>query len=53
MSEQEVGSQDQANEPATPAIQDEKSGMRALNKAVIAAILLLGIVLLVQLTLGE
>ena len=50
MSEQEVGSQDQVNEPATPA---EKSGMSALNKAVIAALLLLGIVLLVQLNLGD
>ena len=53
MSEQEVGSQDQVNEPATPAIQAEKSGMSALNKAVIAALLLLGIVLLVQLNLGD
>jgi enamine deaminase RidA (YjgF/YER057c/UK114 family) len=53
MSEQEVGSQDQANEPATPAIQAEKSGMSAVNKAVIAALLLLGIVLLVQLNLGD
>ena len=53
MSEQEVGSQDQENEPATPAIQAEKSGMSALNKAVIAALLLLGIVLLVQLNLGD
>lgn len=53
MSEQEVDSQDQVNEPATPAIQAEKSGMSALNKAVIAALLLLGIVLLVQLNLGD
>ena len=53
MSEQEVGSQDQVNEPATPAIQAEKSGMSALNKAFIAALLLLGIVLLVQLNLGD
>ena len=53
MSEQEVGSQDQVTEPATPAIQAEKSGMSALNKAVIAALLLLGIVLLVQLNLGD
>ena len=53
MSEQEVGSQDQVNEPETPAIQAEKSGMSALNKAVIAALLLLGIVLLVQLNLGD
>ena len=53
MSEQEVGSRDQVNEPATPAIQAEKSGMSALNKAVIAALLLLGIVLLVQLNLGD
>ena len=53
MSEQEVGSQDQVNEPATPAIQAEKSGMSALNKAVIAALLLLGVVLLVQLNLGD
>ena len=53
MSEQEVGAQDQVNEPATPAIQAEKSGMSALNKAVIAALLLLGIVLLVQLNLGD
>lgn len=53
MSEQEVGSQDQVNEPETPATQAEKSGMSALNKAVIAALLLLGIVLLVQLNLGD
>lgn len=53
MSEQEVGSQDQVNEPATPAIQAEKSGMSAPNKAVIVALLLLGIVLLVQLNLGD
>ena len=53
MSEQEVGSQDQVNEPETPATQAEKSGMSALNKAVIAAFLLLGIVLLVQLNLGD
>ncbi|MEJ6678735.1 MAG: hypothetical protein QNL34_01215, partial [OM182 bacterium] len=53
MSEQEVGSQDQVTEPATPAIQAEKSGMSALNKAVVAALLLLGIVLLVQLNLGD
>ena len=53
MSEQEVGAQDQVNEPATPAIQAEKSGMSALNKAVIAVLLLLGIVLLVQLNLGD
>ena len=53
MSEHEVGSQDQVNEPATPAIQAEKSGMSALNKAVIAALLLLGVVLLVQLNLGD
>ena len=53
MSEQEVGSQDQVNEPATPAIQAEKSGMSALSKAVIAALLLLGVVLLVQLNLGD
>ena len=53
MSEQEVGSQDQINEPETPATQAEKSGMSALNKAVIAALLLLGIVLLVQLNLGD
>ena len=53
MSEQEVDSQDQVNEPATPAIQAEKSGMSALSKAVIAALLLLGVVLLVQLNLGD
>ena len=52
MSEQEVGSQDQVNEPATPAIQAEKSGMSGLNKAVITALVLLGVVLLVQLNLG-
>lgn len=53
MSEQEVGSQDQVNEPETPKTQAEKSGMSALNKAFIAALLLLGIVLLVQLNLGD
>ena len=53
MSEQEVGSQGQVNEPETPATQAEKSGMSALNKVVIAALLLLGIVLLVQLNLGD
>ena len=51
MSEQEVDSQDQVNEPETPATPAERSGMSALNKAVIAALLLLGIVLLVQLNL--
>jgi len=53
MSEQEVDSQDQVNEPETPATPAERSGMSALNKAVIAALLLLGIVLLVQLNLGD
>ena len=53
MSEQEVGSQDQVNEPETPKTQAEKSGMSALNKAFIAALLLLGIVLLVQLNLDD
>jgi enamine deaminase RidA (YjgF/YER057c/UK114 family) len=53
MSEQEVGSQDQVNEPETPATQAEKSGMSAMKKAVIAALLLLGIVLFVQLNLGD
>lgn len=53
MSEQEVDSQDQVKEPETPATPAERSGMSALNKAVIAALLLLGIVLLVQLNLGD
>ena len=53
MSEQDVGSPDQVNEPETPKTQAEKSGMSALNKAFIAALLLLGIVLLVQLNLGD
>ena len=53
MSEQEVDSQDQVNEPETPATPAERSGMSALNKAVIAALVLLGIVLLVQLNLDD
>ena len=53
MSEQEVSSQDQVNKPETLETQGKTSGMSALNKAVIAALLLLGIVLLVQLNLGD
>ena len=53
MSEQEVSSQDQVNEPETPETQGKASGMSALNKAVIAALFLLGIVLLVQLNLDD
>ena len=53
MSEQEVSSQDQVNKPETPEKQGKTSGMSALNKAVIAALVLLGIVLLVQLNLDD
>ena len=53
MSEQEVSSQDQVNKPETLETQGKTSGMSALNKAVIAALLLLGIVLLVQLNLDD
>jgi enamine deaminase RidA (YjgF/YER057c/UK114 family) len=53
MSEQEVSSQDQVNKPETPETQGKTSGMSALNKAVIAALVLLGIVLLVQLNLDD
>lgn len=53
MSEQEVSSQDQVNELETPETQGKSSGMSALNKAVIAALVLLGIVLLVQLNLDD
>ncbi|MEJ6679975.1 MAG: Rid family hydrolase [OM182 bacterium] len=53
MSEQEVSSQDQVNEPEIPETQAEKSGMSGLNKAVITALVLLGVVLLVQLNLGD
>ena len=53
MSKQEVGSRDQVNEPETSEPQAEKSGTSALNKAVIAALVLLGIVLLVQLNLDD
>lgn len=53
MSEQEVSSQDQVNEPETPETQGKTSGMSALNKAVIAALVLLGIVLLVQFNLDD
>jgi len=53
MSEQEVSSQDQVNKPETLETQGKTSGMSALNKAVIAALVLLGIVLLVQLNLDD
>lgn len=53
MSEQEVSSQDQVNKPETLETQGKNSGMSALNKAVIAALVLLGIVLLVQLNLDD
>ena len=53
MSEQEVSSQDQVNKPETPETQGKTSGMSALSKAVIAALVLLGIVLLVQLNLDD
>ena len=53
MSEQEVSSQDQVNKPETLETQGKTSGMSALNKGVIAALVLLGIVLLVQLNLDD
>lgn len=53
MSEQEAKSQDQVNESPVEETQAEKAGISALNKAVIAALILLGVVLLIQFTGGD
>ena len=53
MSEQEAKSQDQVKESPAEETQAEKGGISALNKAVIAALILLGVVLLIQFTGGD
>ncbi len=53
MSEQEAKSQDQVNESPVEETQAETAGISALNKAVIAALILLGVVLLIQFTGGD
>ena len=53
MSEQEANSQDQVSDSPAPEVQADRGGMSALNKAVITAVVLLGIVLLIQFTGGD
>ena len=53
MSEQEVNSQDELNESPAPEVKTDEGGMSALNKAVITAVVLLGIVVLIQFMGGD